>query len=216
MRSRFADKFNHDAEAPGYDRDVLNEQEPVREGYARVLDWVAAEAGGARSVVELGTGTGNLALRLRGCRRLVCVDVSREMLRIARSKLSGMNRVQFVEADILEYFDHPAGPCDAVVSTYAVHHLTEDEKTRLFREAAAALRREGRAVFGDLMFENDDHRKRYLAELRGSGREELADEIEDEFFWNMEHAVDALASVGFQVAAERFSALSWGISARKT
>lgn len=41
MKSRHAEYFNHDGDAPGYDRDVTNEDDPIRTGYNAVLDWVA-------------------------------------------------------------------------------------------------------------------------------------------------------------------------------
>jgi hypothetical protein len=44
VRSRNADRFNHDEDAAGYDRDVLNEADPIRAGYDALLDWVAAGA----------------------------------------------------------------------------------------------------------------------------------------------------------------------------
>ena len=37
MRSQFVDKFNHDDEATGYDEDVADEGNPIREGYAALL-----------------------------------------------------------------------------------------------------------------------------------------------------------------------------------
>ena len=35
------DIYNHDEDAATYDQDVLRSDDPVREGYAEVLDWVA-------------------------------------------------------------------------------------------------------------------------------------------------------------------------------
>ncbi len=62
MRSRFADTFNHDADAPGYDKDVSNEVDPIRAGYTALLDWTARSAriDQRHDVLELGAGTGNL------------------------------------------------------------------------------------------------------------------------------------------------------------
>ena len=62
MRSRHADRFSHDEEAAGYDRDVLDEADPIRTGYDALLDWVAksAEPAPESRVLELGSGTGNL------------------------------------------------------------------------------------------------------------------------------------------------------------
>ena len=214
MRSRFADKFNHDDEARGYDLDVADEGNPIREGYSALLAWVAKRAspGKESSVLELGTGTGNLAVLL-GAGRLVCVDVSEEMLQIARTKLCAFDSVEYIVSDILEIFDTPRDPFDLLVSTYTIHHLTAEEKSLLFRRIAGGLAPGGRAVFGDLMFADSEHRREYLAGLRRSQANELAAEIEDEFFWDLERSVAELIRLGFEVETERISELSWGVSA---
>ncbi|MDX1384587.1 MAG: class I SAM-dependent methyltransferase, partial [Thermoanaerobaculia bacterium] len=187
MRSRHADRFNHDEDAPGYDADVADEGNPIRAGYSALLDWVVsrAEVGPEDAVLELGTGTGNLTRALGPARRTLCVDVSSEMLALAREKLADRSDVDFLEADLLEAFESIEESFDVVVSTYAIHHLTPGERAVMFREVAGVLRPGGRAVFGDLMFADADHRRRYLAGLRSEGDDELADEIEDEFFWDL-------------------------------
>ncbi len=219
MRSRFADHFNHDDQAAGYDADVRNQADPIRTGYDALLAWVAARAlpdGNADAcVLDLGASTGNLGLRLPAVRELVCVDVSAEMRRIGAEKLAGRPGVRWVAADLLEFFDGPAGPFDAVVSTYAIHHLTEDEKGWLFERIHAALAPGGRAVFGDLMFADAAERARVLAAYRASGRADLADEIEEEFFWDVTAALGRLEALGLEVATQRFSELSWGVEVRK-
>ena len=148
MRSRHADRFNHDDDAATYDRSVRNESDPIRAGYDALLSWVAegAEVDPASRVLDLGSGTGNLARRLPHFETLVCVDVSLEMTRLAREKLADRPGVEFVTADLLEYFDRPGPAFDAVLSTYAIHHLLEDEKRSLFERIAARLAPGGRAV----------------------------------------------------------------------
>ena len=107
MRSSHADIYNHDEDAATYDQDVLRSEDPIREGYTEVLDWVAQNAAITEdsAVVELGSGTGNLTARLPPCRSLICVDVSDEMSKIAKQKLRGASHISYVQADILEYFD---------------------------------------------------------------------------------------------------------------
>ncbi len=216
MRSRWADKFNHDADAADYDRDVLRADDPIRAGYPELLTWVArqADVGADGLVLELGAGTGNLSLQMLPCRRLTCVDISREMIQLARAKLGDDPRVGFVESDLLGFFDQPRGPYHAVVSTYTIHHLDDDEKAQLFRRIRGALLPEGRAVFGDLMFENAAMRDRLLDEWRQHGLEELRATAEDEPFWNLESALAELRSLGFSVDCQRFSTLSWGVACR--
>ncbi len=216
MRSRFVDKFNHDDEAPGYDEDVADETNPIREGYSALLRWVAnqASAGAHSSVLDLGTGTGNLAVLLDGFDRMVCVDISAEMLGLARAKLATRSNVAYLQADLLQCFEGLEGErFDVVASTYAIHHLTEEEKLVLFRSILRLLEPGGRAVFGDLMFADDEDRRDYLSALRSKGEAELADEVEDEFFWNVEQAVGELVGLSLRVTTERFSRMSWGICA---
>ena len=217
MRSRFVDKFNHDDEAPGYDEDVADERNPIREGYSALLRWVVdqASAGGSSSVLELGTGTGNLAILLENFDRMVCVDISANMLGIARAKLADRPNVEYVQADLLQCFEALEERFDVVISAYAIHHLTEEERHVLFRSVERSLEPGGRAVFGDLMFADDEERRDYLAALRSKGESDLADEIEDEFFWNVEETIGELVGLGFRVTKERFSRLSWGICAER-
>lgn len=220
MRSQNADRFNHDEDAPGYDRDVLDPSDPIRAGYERVLDWVAQRSSidSGSTVLELGSGTGNLTLRLLSATELVCVDISEAMTLIARSKVaaaSGTAAVEWVRADLLEYFDSCTRSFDVVASAYTVHHLTEEEKELLFEQVVRILRPGGRAVFGDLMFASAAAHREILNGYRRAGRRELVEVIGDEFFWDLERARHALERLGLVVDAVRFSELSWGVAAKR-
>ncbi len=208
MRSRFADAAVHDAQAARYDGLVRNEAHPIRAGYGACLDWVAARVEPGDAVLDLGTGTGNLAVLLPPC-RLVCVDLSTEMTRLARAKLP--HGVTFVQADLLEYFDGRRGPFDAVESTYALHHLTDDEKDVLLDRVRNVLAPGGRAVFGDLMFGNAAERERLLAKYAQD--DSVAGAMREEFFWDLASAVSTLERLGFASETRRFSDLSWGVAA---
>lgn len=215
MKSSHVDAFNHDAEAPGYDADIRNEDDPIRTGYAELLDWVAARVSAGARVCDLGSGTGNLGARLPEWRELVCVDVSAAMTEIAREKLASRGSVEFVSADLLEYFDSPPEPFDAVVSTYAIHHLTDDEKDALFERIAACLTPSGRVAFGDLMFPDAGTRAALLKHYKRSGQSELVAAINEEFFWDLWRTRRTLERLGFELEIERFSDLSWAIAGQR-
>lgn len=218
MRSRHADDFNHDDIADVYDDEVQNERDPIRAGYQAVLDWVVARAGiGAQStVVDLGAGTGNTSRRIRQVGQLICVDISENMLRIARSKLAHLGAVRYVKADLLEFF-REAPDFDALISTYAVHHLTEDEKRILFEEIGKRLTPGGRAVFGDLMLADAEARQALYRKYRDAGDTDTLLGFDEEFFWRVDGARAALSDAGFIVdEVKRFSDLSWGICAVKS
>ena len=212
MRSRFADAFNHDEDAPDYDSDVTQEDHPVRAGYAALLDWVAetSHIAPGHDVLELGAGTGNLTARLSSDANIVAVDISHEMLALARKKVG--ERVRWVHNDLLAFFDDEAR-FDRVVSTYAVHHLAADEKHMLLRRIRECLRPGGRVVFGDLMFESAQTRLDALRRYAAEGHADVVDAIEHEFFWLLDESVAELLNLGFRVTTRRFSDLSWGLSA---
>ena len=218
MRSRYADTFNHDADAADYDVDVSDEAHPIRAGYGELLAWVArsAQIDARHDVLELGAGTGNLTRLLLPARRIVAVDVSSAMLAIAAHKTAPSDPtgcIEWVHDDLLACFDGRSEPFDRFVSTYAIHHLQDDEKTELFQRIRSVAKRSARVVFGDLMFESARHRTEALARYRDAWPD-VAAAIEEEFFWLLDESVEALEGLGFSVATRRFSDLSWGVIAR--
>src|SRR5262245_32552247 len=119
--------------------------------YYRLQDEAAAACGaGAARLLELGTGTGETALRvLRRCpgASLVGIDASADMLAVARSRLEGADlRVARLEDEL------PSGPFDLVFSVLAIHHLDGPGKAELFRRVAAVS---DRFVIGDVVVPDD-------------------------------------------------------------
>ena len=217
MRSQHIDKFNHDEDAAAYDAGVLNESHPIRAGYEATLACVIEQADiqPGDVVLDLGSGTGNLSVRIPDCADLLCVDISAKMTEIARDKLNTRPNVRFIHADLLEFFGQDDQRYDAILSTYAVHHLTDDEKLVLFQHISERLNPRGRAVFGDLMVENESAVEELKAHFRANGHPDVASDMDDEFFWRVDPSVTALRDLGFDVQTERFSDLSWGVAARK-
>ena len=236
MQSQYGHVYNHDPWAHNYDRNVQNEADPIRTGYEATLDWVIEQANihPADCVLELGSGTGNLTVRIPECRQITCVDLSEKMTTQARAKLAGRTNIHFVQADVLAYLAddslHAGAPqfqadapqfqadspqFDVLVSTYTIHHLTEPEKQQLFAHIHRRLRPGGRAVSGDLMIADQASEPRVQQHFRDIGQPEVAEDIDEEFFWYVDSAQAGLAALGFQVQIERFSALSWGIAALK-
>jgi putative AdoMet-dependent methyltransferase len=215
MRSKHVDRFNHDQGASSYDEDVCDEENPIRAGYEILLAWAAdhctKDEGAEAEILELGSGTGNLTVRLRAYKRLVCVDTSERMLARAREKLKGRSGIEFVRDDLLGFFETNTAEFDFIVSTYAVHHLEQDEKEVLLKEVAQALGPGGVAVFGDLMFADDPGKKELLTRYRAEGKTGLVEEIEDEFFWSVARSIETAEGLGFTAETVRFSDLSWGL-----
>ena len=114
-------------------------------GYEELQDAVAAASMG-RNVLELGTGTGETALRVLARNpgaRWTGIDASEAMLTEARRRLPGATLKVGRLEDAL-----PAGPFDLAVSCLAVHHLGGEPKRDLFRRVAAVAES---FVLGDLV-----------------------------------------------------------------
>lgn len=140
--------FNPDTYA-----DMIREDIPV---YDEFQDQVVTWSGeGARSILELGTGTGETARRLLAVHRdaaLIGVDESPSMLSSADERLAGA-RVELRVARLQDPL--PAGEFDLVASALAVHHLDPTEKAELFARVHAALAPGGRFVLGDVVLPRD-------------------------------------------------------------
>ena len=102
-------------------------------------------------VLDLGCGTGAVALALaETAREVVGRDISEGMMDEARRKSDerGLENVSFAEGSFrAPNYD---GEVDVVVSNFALHHLSDDEK----REAVDVVAGLGprRFVLGDVMF----------------------------------------------------------------
>lgn len=105
-------------------------------GYVELEDEVAAATEGLEleRVLELGTGTGETAVRILAKHpgaRWTGIDASRAMLDRARERLPDAQlQVARLEDPL------PEGPFDLVVSVLAIHHLDADGKRDLFTRIA--------------------------------------------------------------------------------
>jgi tRNA (cmo5U34)-methyltransferase len=114
-------------------------------------DAVASATGGmdARTLLELGTGTGETARRVLALHpraRLIGIDESDQMLGEARRTLPAAElRVGRLQEPL------PDDPFDLAFSALTVHHLDAREKRDLFERVRRVLRPGGRFVLGDVV-----------------------------------------------------------------
>lgn len=102
-------------------------------------------------VLDLGCGTGNIALRLaaRGL-DVTGVDLSPEMLDLARQKTPPGIAVRWVEASALELSDHfPPGSLDTITSVLLFSELSEAEQVETLRQCFSLLRPGGQLIIAD-------------------------------------------------------------------
>ena len=108
------------------------------EGESVLLEQVPDDA---RRVLDLGIGDGRLLALLKRDRPQIVgvgVDFSEVMLGAARKRFAGDERVTLVQHDLAEPLP-TLGIFDAVVSSFAIHHLEHERKRSLYNEIADLL-----------------------------------------------------------------------------
>jgi tRNA (cmo5U34)-methyltransferase len=127
-------------------RDYLERADSIShrgEGEGVLLECIPAET---RRVLDLGTGDGRLLAIIwneftrRGQTETeaMAVDFSPAMLEAVRKRFGGDSRVTIVEHNM----DAPLpslGKFDAVISSFAIHHLVHERKRALYAEVFALL-----------------------------------------------------------------------------
>jgi putative AdoMet-dependent methyltransferase len=212
MKSKFAQKFNHDPIANDYDDNVQNENNPIRKGYSSLMKWINEKTKESNILIDLGCGTGNTSNQIDSDKKIYCVDISQNMLDLAKKKLGNNENIVFIKNDLLGFFDDFENDkqIDTIISTYAIHHLIQDEKHLLFEKVFNFLPKGGKIIFGDLMFKSKEYenqmKDKYL---------DLIEDFDDELYWYIDDESEKLESLGFKIEIKRFSDLSWGIYGTK-
>jgi len=159
-------------------------------GYEELQEGVAAATADVRvtQVLELGTGTGETALRVQAEHpgaSWVGIDASEAMLARARERIPGADlRLQRLEDEL------PVGPFDLVVSALAVHHLDGAGKQALFSRVAGVLRPGGLFVLGDVVVPPPGQK----GPIEIDWVMDLPDSVEDQLVWLREAGFEAEAS----------------------
>lgn len=129
----------------------------------------------ARRVLDLGTGDGRLLALLKRDRPEIVgvgVDFSEIMFDAARKRFTDDERVELVQHDLAEPL--PAlGRFDAVISSFAIHHLEHDRKRSLYSEVFDLLQPGG-------VFANFEHVASPTPRLHSVFFAAIGERIEDE------------------------------------
>jgi tRNA (cmo5U34)-methyltransferase len=110
------------------------------EGERTLLECLPASLG---RVLDLGSGDGRLLALVRRARpdiEAVAIDFSETMLDLLRERFAGDTRVRVVAHDLSDALPTESlGRFDAIVSSFAIHHLTHPRKRELYAEVHRLL-----------------------------------------------------------------------------
>jgi tRNA (cmo5U34)-methyltransferase len=97
-------------------------------------------------VLDLGSGDGRLLSLVRLARpgvQAVALDFSETMLDRLRVRFADDSQVRVVAHDMEHSLPASLGTFDAIVSSFAIHHLTDERKRALYEELYRLLRPRG-------------------------------------------------------------------------
>jgi ubiquinone/menaquinone biosynthesis C-methylase UbiE len=96
------------------------------------------------NIVDLGSGTGLLTMeiyKLYNNAHFTLIDVSKDMLEIAKERFNGLSNFEFIEKNYAE--DIPVKSCDLICSALSIHHLENEDKKILYKNIFRKLDKGG-------------------------------------------------------------------------
>ncbi|MCF6138031.1 class I SAM-dependent DNA methyltransferase [Pseudalkalibacillus berkeleyi] len=211
MGREFIDLF--DEWADSYDETVSgkdNEYHEVFEKYDEILERVASEASG--TVLEFGVGTGNLTNALiEKKRNVIGVEPSPGMRKKTNERFPD---TEVLDGDFLSFPEIDV-PINTIVSTYAFHHLTDEEKEKAIHNYGKLLGNNGKIVFADTVYEHEQAKKELHDRVKKQGYLNLLHDLQTEYYTTMGVLSDIFTQNGFEVQFERLNRYVWLMSAVK-
>ncbi|MGE6629149.1 class I SAM-dependent DNA methyltransferase [Bacillus sp. NPDC077027] len=184
--------------------------EEVFRRYQDILNEIVKRSGDC--VLEFGSGTGNLtqALLAEG-KQVFGVEPSEAMKKAALKK--GVPDILH-DGDFL-VFPHPPFEPDTIVSSYAFHHLTDEEKKQAIHTYGKILRSNGKIVFADTMFQNQAAHEAEIKKAKMAGNDQLAEDLETEYYPSIDVLKQMLEEEGFSAHFNQMNDFVWILEAKK-
>ena len=161
-------------------------------------------------VVDLGCGTGTVSQRVKDLfpnAHITCIDMSENMLEMAKAKLGTESNTKFIQANLADYrFEYKF---DAALSSLALHHLVNDrDKIQFYSKIFQNLKQNGVFYNADIVLSTIPQlQDKYMKEwhhfmLQGISREEVAEKwitkhLEEDYPAPLMHQLDWLLEIGF-------------------
>lgn len=211
MGNEFVEIFEEWADS--YDHTVAGqdlEYKDVFLHYEDILQEVAQRSIG--NVLEFGVGTGNLTEKLLNNGLSVTgIEPSHAMRKIANEKLD--NRVPIYDGDFLRF---PSSiSFDTVASTYAFHHLTDEEKASAIKCFGNRLSSGGKIVFADTMYVSMQTYGKAISDALQKGFHHLAKDLQREYYTTIPYLAEVLEKNNFEPSFKQCNDFVWIMEAVK-
>lgn len=170
------DKKGFDLWAREYDNTVstcyINKEYPF-DGYYDVLVAVLNMVKPESKVLDIGFGTGVLTKKIYDLNcEVYGIDFSTEMVSISKEKMPKGN---FYECDFNNHLPNEilVQKFDYIISTYAMHHLTDRKKVDFIILLKTLLDNDGKIIIGDIAFRTEQDLIKCENDNEGFDKEEF-------------------------------------------
>lgn len=212
-------KFNFlfDSWADAYDQTVYDqkgEYHEVFDNYQGILEETVIEIAkypGA-TVLDIGSGTGNLAYIAKlADYNVIGIDPNKKMREISKEKFPN---IDFVEGGFLNI---PQGnnSIDAIISSYAFHHLSDEDKKLAALLFSTKLKANGKVIIADTMYSSENDKITFIEDSIGKNYTSLAEDLETEFYTTHQVLTEIFTYAGFSVAYKQMNKFVWILTATK-
>ncbi|MFJ3386816.1 MULTISPECIES: class I SAM-dependent methyltransferase [unclassified Lysinibacillus] len=175
--------------ADGYDKTVQLSEESNQypfAGYKAVLNMIFNEVMSIpkSTVLDIGFGTGVLTAKLYDNGHTINgLDFSSKMIEIAKEKMPDANLMEWDLSEGLP-LELLRQKYDAIISTYALHHFTDEMKVHYITALLQQLTTAGKIFIGDIAFES----RKQLEKCR----QDSIDYWDDDEFYFVHEEISAL------------------------
>ncbi len=152
-----------------------------------------AQPAAGEKVLDVGCGTGTLAIALRAKvgpgGEVVGIDAAPEMIAVARNKAAKQGADIDFRVGLIEEIPFPDDSFDLVLSSFMLHHLPENLKRKGLAEIRRVLKPGGRFLVVDLTVHGHSfvgHVMALFGHAEGSNASELRAIIDDAGFGEVE------------------------------
>lgn len=185
------------------------EYRDVFDKYEDILTAVAERSFG--TVLEFGTGTGNLTAKLINAGyKVIGIEPNAAMRKVTRERFP---QLSLTDGDLLSF--ETTEHIDTIVSTYVFHHLTDEDKGKAVHKYASLLSKGGKVVFADTVFITEQAKQDQITKERTRGFNNVADDLEREYYTTISILETIFKNAGFEVRFERMNDYVWLMEATK-
>lgn len=212
-------RFNYifDKWGKSYDDTVYQkhgEYHEVFDRYEEILKNTAEKIEQPRGalVVDIGTGTGNLAAVVSSYGYTVIGIEPNDTMRL--QAIQKHPHIHFTKGHFLD-LNFERGSVDSIVCSFAFHHLTDEEKALAVEEFYQILSDKGTVVIADTMYAVLEEGKAILKEAVDREYFILAQDLQREYYTTHAYLKEIFEKAGFSVSFERMNKFVWILQAKK-